>query len=354
MNGNKHKARIICAILTALMIFSAGAAQTDQSRGADQKQTGSKEQFVIQFSDPLSPAEVIDLVKRTGVTPKELLFEFPGEQDDVITAGYVLNAGEDVGSALQSMVKKHKAFLKEGLSSLNEELSTDSDSVVTTSTKKLKKTFEKMLDDAQKGNFKLKGLKATGGPEVAKLAAIRRIKSVDKVLESERRPDRGEAIEPLFVPASYSHESWAPYYGTAKVNQGLSFQTFFFNNRSAFSSISTYEHETQIYNRSFADFANYWTSNLPSAYLDTSFRDTIDNFTIGTARAANLQNFTKYFTHIALKAGSATTATVRIKGQKGYRDPSWCTSTWCIWPQATTSSMATFTAPIYYTYPYSY
>lgn len=48
---------------------------------------------------------------------------------------------------------------------------------------------------------------------------------------------------------------------------------------------------------------------------------------------------------MSLRAGSASTATVRIKGQKGHRYPSWCYSTWCVFADATTGSMATFTAP---------
>jgi len=108
---------------------------------------------------------------------------------------------------------------------------------------------------------------------------------------------------------------------------------------------STYEHETQVYNKNFADYNGYWSSNLPRAYYDTPFCDSIDNFTIGSAQASSIRVNSQYYTYMALRAGSASNATVRTKGQKGHRWPSWCYSTWCIFADATTSSMATFTAP---------
>lgn len=145
--------------------------------------------------------------------------------------------------------------------------------------------------------------------------------------------------------ASYWHELWAPYGGGSDVQRTYTYQAFYFNNKSSYGSADTYEHETQVYNKNFANYAGYWSSNMPSAYYDTPFSDSIDNFTIGTFTGASLKTYTQYYTYMSLSAGSASTATVRIKGQKGHRSPSWCYSTWCVFPDATTGSMATFTAP---------
>ncbi|WKZ29271.1 MAG: hypothetical protein QY323_00915 [Patescibacteria group bacterium] len=159
-------------------------------------------------------------------------------------------------------------------------------------------------------------------------------------------PSVDEEVVPDRIVYSTSHESWAPYGGTAKLTQGVSYHTFYFNNLSAYGSTSTYEHEAQVYNRAYADYAGYWSSNLPYAYYDTPFSDSIDVFTVGSAQAASMATYTQYYTYMALSPGLATSATVRVKGQLGHRSPSWCYSTWCIFADATTGSMTTFLAPV--------
>lgn len=144
---------------------------------------------------------------------------------------------------------------------------------------------------------------------------------------------------------STSHESWAPYGGTSDVKATYTSQTFYFDKISDFGSTNTYEHETQVYDKRFANYAGYWSSNMPKAYYDTPFLDTIDNFTVGTLTANVLKVKTQYYTYMSLKAGTVTTATVRIKGQKGHRSPSSCYSTWCVFADATTGTMALLTAP---------
>ncbi|OIO52378.1 hypothetical protein COY93_01460 [Candidatus Uhrbacteria bacterium CG_4_10_14_0_8_um_filter_58_22] len=147
------------------------------------------------------------------------------------------------------------------------------------------------------------------------------------------------------VQASLSHEPWAPYCGTSYVNQYVSFQTFYFNNVGSFGSRSTYEHETQVYNRNFANYGGYWASNLPMAYYDTAFLDSIDNFTVGSALASSIRTYQRYYTNMSLRPQSSSSAFVRIKGQLGHRSPIWCYSTWCIFADATTGSMTAHAAP---------
>jgi hypothetical protein len=331
--------------------MSRDSSETNSQGQAPAKE---KEQFIVKFTEKVSPKEVSSLVKRSRIKAKELLYEFQDEQGDVITGGYTVPEGEDIDSSLQNMLTKHKAFLSEAIATTDEGLATETDQVAIPGLKKLKKQFRKMLDDAQNGRFTLSGLKAAGGSELSKIKAMPHVQSVLPVPVMPGAERQAESARVQFMPASYWHESWAPYYGTAKVTQGFTMQTFYFNNVGGFGSTSTYEHETQVYNRNFADYGYYWSSNLPSAYYDTPFADTLDNFTIGTSRASSLQNYTQYYTYMALRPGTSSSATVRIKGQKGYRWPTWCYSTWCIYPQATTTSMTTFTAPIYYTLPYNY
>lgn len=97
-----------------------------------------------------------------------------------------------------------------------------------------------------------------------------------------------------------------------------------------FDFISTYEMETQVSGKDFADYdnskADNWKSNLPRKYIDTQRLDcwpfangSIDNFTVGSAEARLIFGNTQYYTYMKLKPGSVKTATVRIRGQKGYR-----------------------------------
>lgn len=119
----------------------------------------------------------------------------------------------------------------------------------------------------------------------------------------------------------------------------------------------TYEHETQIYDPDYADFGNYWSSNMYDAYLDTSFGDSssLDNFTIGTSDANRLVAGKQYYTYMSLTAGSSNDeAYVIIKGQKGYRAPAFCHSTWCIFALATSGHLTKGYTPLYGTNEWHY
>ena len=155
----------------------------------------------------------------------------------------------------------------------------------------------------------------------------------------------------LFITNVSARESWAPLGGTSKVTQNETFQQFIFskNISDQFNSKSTYEHETQVYNKNFANYNGYWKSNLPRAYYDTPAFDnkSLKNFTIGSSQASSIKGRNWYYTYMRLKAGTDNKATVRIKGQKGHRWINWIHSTWNIFADATTSSMLTFSAPQY-------
>lgn len=184
-------------------------------------------------------------------------------------------------------------------------------------------------------------------------------------------------------------EVWAPTEGYSSVNQEKTYNEFLFTTAEGqYTDDQTYEHETQVYNPLFADYAGTWSSNLPLAYYDTTFLDDsdIDNFTVGSAQASEINNSYWYYTRMSLVKGNssdctgccsshggvcctngttsccdgsplsqtciskgcnkcANLATVRIKGQLGHRVPSVCYSTWCIFADATTSTMCLLNAP---------
>lgn len=136
----------------------------------------------------------------------------------------------------------------------------------------------------------------------------------------------------LFVQNVSAREPWAPCNGITKVTQSGTWQSFTFTCDAAckFDFPSTYECETQVYNKKFADYddskANNWGGDLPRKYLDTQASDywpfansDVENFTVGSAEARLILGKVEYSIYMKLKPESVKTATVRIRGQKGYR-----------------------------------
>lgn len=178
-----------------------------------------------------------------------------------------------------------------------------------------------------------------------------------------RRFGRIVFIVSMIVFASLSFaapaSAWEPYKGRSIVDQTQTKQWFTFWNKDAgeFGSKSTYEHETQIYDKKFADCdGRDYISSLPHYYLDTQRCDfyplasnEVDNFTMGSAEANLIKGETEYSVYIKLKPGSVKSASVIIKGQKGHRiidnkNYPLRYSTWNIAADATTT-LTSFKAP---------
>lgn len=192
-----------------------------------------------------------------------------------------------------------------------------------------------------------------------------------------------------FAVLLFAGEQWAPVSGYSSVNQTKTYNRFVFASLNGqYKDGATYEHETQVYNNAFANYGGYWSSNLPGKYYDTPFLDNIDNFTIGSAKAAELRSGIQYYTYITLKKGNNShcqgccskhggvvcnngisqcadgtpvtstclskscnqcldIATVRIKRQRGHSIIPGCDSTWCVFADATTGTMCLLSAPQY-------
>lgn len=256
--------------------------------------------------------------------------------------------GESIEIAVQKMLDAHNQFLKEAIIQSSETISKITDKSAVEMLSALNDQFIVALNKTKNNEFTISSMQINNSQNIGKMKSVGLINNITPVAERQKIKSDILSIQEQANPISImslSHESWAPYKGTSDVTQRYTYQTFYFNNTNDFGSTSTYEHETQVYNKNFADYNNYWSSNLPRAYLDTPFLDSIDNFTVGSAQASLIQTNYSYYAYMALRPGSASSATVRIKGQKGHRWPSWCYSTWCISADATTSSMVTFMAP---------
>src|SRR6266436_6709998 len=115
------KYRVSLTILAAALVIWLPSFISAQSKSSPDNK-GADREFLIQFNKPMAPAEVVGLVKRTKVKARELLYEFPGEQDDTIVGGYVLDPGQDIDAALADMSKKHAAFLTEALKETTQQI----------------------------------------------------------------------------------------------------------------------------------------------------------------------------------------------------------------------------------------
>lgn len=290
----------------------------------------------VSFTKSLSVAELAAVVKDNGIEVEEFSY-----QDGDITGGYVLQNGENIESAIGNFKSKHLSFLSEAGVTIASNLAKASDQIAVNGYQALGKKMTVMLAKANSGDISIVGMKVTHGS----LEKVKGLNNVSDVSTPETALT-GLSKSATIHSTGAGHESWAPYYGKSKVTRQLTFQFLYFNKVSDFGSNSTYECETQVYDKKYADFDGYWSSNFPRAYYDTPFSDQIDNFTVGCAQASSLQANTMYYTEMSLRQQTSSTAQVRIKGQKGHRLPIGCYSTWCIFADATTGSLANFYAPI--------
>lgn len=332
------------SVPTLIVMLLALAVAAAPASGAASRTEGTT---LVSLRTPAGGPALVEVVRKYRLEPVELFYSLPTRSGQTVSGGYLLEPGADLETALGDFAEKHAAFLATAIAEAERELA-EAGPQDAPEAEALLADLEDLRAGAELGPVPVSRLAVRRAPGLA-----RALKEgvADAVVLSSGPPasDRGAAPE-----SAGKAESWAPNRGTSKVNKGSTFQTFTFRDTSVFAQQNTYEHETQVYDRNFADYDRYYSTNMPHAYYDTPFADSIDNFTIGTFSARSLSAGVKYYTYMALRSGSARTALVRIKGQLGSRRPSDCWSTWCVWPQVTSGSMATFTAPIDYTLSWSY
>lgn len=336
--------KVIGVTYFVLLVMFLVSAKTDGEEGEmlGYKQKENNDVITI-FVSPLSSRDLNSVVRQNGIQPKEIYYEMHG-----VYGGYTLQSGEDIEAALKNMKKKHFKFLRFALTTNKKAQKSLAKRDKTFGLKELNKQLSKVLRDTERGEFRFSGMKIENDEKVFPLLDQGVIQnfSDQSAKHPERRSEQKTEDGDRRVYSWY-HESWAPFGGTSNVTKSQTYQTFYFNNVSEFGSTATYEHETQVYNKNFADYDGYWSSNLPRAYYDTPALDTMDNFTVGSAEASSIQTYTRYYTYMGLRSGSASNATVKIRGQKGHRIFDWCYSTWCIKAEATTfpGRLAELTAP---------
>lgn len=136
-------------------------------------------------------------------------------------------------------------------------------------------------------------------------------------------------------------------------------QTMIWTDVSGFGTNSTYEHDFFLYNYDGKTYlsrgqslngipqVNYWGSNLPRAYLDTRFGDPAGEvaYVIGCADGDAIQLNTWYWSQIRTAKGDSNTDLAKLFGQLGYRSPSGCYTTWCVFASQTEPVVGSWSTP---------
>lgn len=89
-----------------------------------------------------------------------------------------------------------------------------------------------------------------------------------------------------------------------------------------------YNYEGQAYGKKPT---GYWSSDLPSPYVDAQTLDGSDEYavTIGSASAVSLTQEKTYYTVTRMTAGGGDSSWVKLSAQRGRQVPAGCTSVWC-------------------------
>lgn len=297
----------------------------------------------IRFTDPMSIDQLITLCDEYQLSVEEIRIEVGN-----ITCGYTI-VGRDVSTIKDDFLFEHNKFLN-----VIQKSTWDTDFMITNNS-----TNTDFISDIQAilntPEPLINVVTLRGAEDVipvdqfdAEIVEDIVMFPLDRELdESSIEDDKPDSL--IEIPNSNWHERWAPYGGYSAITRNYTYQRFIFNNVSDYTYNRTYEHETQIYDRNYANYGGYWSSNMPSAYKDTPFLDGVDNFTVGTSRARNLVAYWWYYTYMSLSPQSSPTALCHIRGQIGHRWPTECYSTWCIWSDDTTfpGSLAYLALPNY-------
>jgi len=292
------------------------------------QQEESVDDFVsLRFHQPKLFSELITICEDENLRVEEIRIEL-----DDLTMGYSVG-GRELESIKDHFDTEHRKFV----SAIREELRQETNDDVVRMYKNVLVLSDKLGTDLPISVVTFYGSEQT--MTLQKLGA-----TIDtSIIVSPKENQHIEDIEfnstenpDSSVILSSRHERWAAYGGRSVITRSYTLQRFIFNNVSDYGFNRTYEHETQIYNRNYANYGGYWSTNMPSRYKDTQFGDQIDNFTVGTSRARNLVANWWYWTYMSLTPGSSSTALCWIRGQTGHRWPNWCYSTWCIYADATT------------------
>lgn len=265
----------------------------------------------LNVATPMTLAEVGQYAQQHGLKVLEVRMQWPG-----YVVGFQLN-GRDPATAAETFAQEHRKFLMVLMSK--------------TDTAHAPQRKTAIAELSRMDNIPLRISSMTVEGAATHLQHLPGVAVSQHPLSTD---DPGPRVDPhplkrIVEPHSLYHQSWAPYTGTSEVNRSYSYQWFMFNDLSKLgSSMATYEHETHVWDKNYANQTGYWASNMPNAYLDCGNFESVDNFAVGTFTANQLRTYVWYYTYIGLYGQSSSSSTVSIWAQRGTR---WSWSCWNVY-----------------------
>lgn len=150
-------------------------------------------------------------------------------------------------------------------------------------------------------------------------------------------PKNGDIhVHPSSYPGERYITNWM-YWDTATRVSGFgpnsAYEHDFFLNNSSTSKYGPGTYLTAAQSLNGIPSVSYWSSNLPSPYLDTRLSDPdyLKAYTIGCAYADGIAHGVWYSYHIRAANGPAAIDNGCLQAQLAHRSPSSCYTTWCVY-----------------------
>lgn len=304
----------------------------------------------IEFTSSMTVTEALDFAKKSKISPSLIQHEF-SIGGETVYGGIGIDPSENSAATEKRMKEGFKNFVE-----MRASLSVDT-------------SLPKEVQESQKRQIEgFKALKKSL-PEIRinkiegssdDFSNVKSDSKVKKVDVNEEQSLGSKVTSFLFPPASKAiaapeTECWMPENDSVYMNQYSSGNRYVDQelswDRVCWGLWATFEPDFFTYNydangnyydireSGYMPVNQYWSSNLPLAYLDTRFEDSTKYnpkgqrnevaYTIGSAYANNIKANTNYYTYIETVKGTKASDKGKITGQYGTRNPTDCFSTWC-------------------------
>lgn len=299
-------------IMSLVIAFAAGCSQSPVAVDTKSVPSSSDSTVNLIFDTPRSIDEVSAFSRTNSLNILEMRL-----QRHNYVAGYRID-GQDPSVVARTFAEEHRKFLMMLMKHDEPEYA------------QLRSAAMSELATLSATSLRISSITVEGTSNMVKDLPQVRLSELPISADSPGPAVEPSTLKPTVEPNSVGHPSlmWAPYGGTSEVNKSYSYQRFIFNDLSKLGSgMATYEHETHIWDKSYANQTGYWVSNMPNAYLDCGNNDSVDNFAVGTFTANQLRTYTWYYAYIGLVGQSSASSTVSIWAQRGTR---WGWSCWYV------------------------
>ncbi|MBA8824773.1 hypothetical protein FHX42_002120 [Saccharopolyspora lacisalsi] len=325
------------ALAVSLAAVPATATSSAPSSAAPQSPTeATGAPLQVRFSEPLTTTEVGSYLSDPALGRVQLVTVFPGQPAD-LTVGIGLQAGPRAAEAARRQ-------LQDGLAAqLASERAEANPAPATTG----------LLVSAQQalknGEVAFTRAKVSGARESASVQRLLQRGSTAQPTAPATANTRTSTADtstaaqcaPNFVPVSDAIGMNVDGLNLRNLTLDFGWTPANLANLKCHGPNVTYEHDFAINNYDgqhfFGSYADYWSSTMPDAYLDTTFDDPAGEryLTIGTSDALKLQANFQYSNYIRTGAGNTRNDWAKLQGQRGHRIPGQCHGTFCIFADAT-------------------